>query len=683
MDLPNFETDWPRLTCDNTLLPSWSFREYSKLGLTPSSNPFDQHGQLISANHVSARNLKKPCPKSLRQALEKDSVDRDIWLKSYHEEKGSLVDNKTFVKLTLQQYKDLRLKKGAPKAIPTMCVLTVKTDENLAPDRAKSRIVVLGNLEDRYWAKCDRYAPVLQYSSLRLLTSMSVEKRRRLKQGDFKNAFVQATLPDDELTIVRPPLGDPDADLDEFWLLKRSLYGLARAPRHWFEKMSNAMQAMGLKPSAHDPCLFVGVPSWPGDLASADGTLASSPDDKPLHVGIYVDDFVYFSEDDAIESRFEQILKSQFNIDFMGTVNWFLGTHFQWSEHHDGHLSVLLSQKAFAQNLVERHRLNNINYNPRVSPYRSGYPIDSFPSAEVDEDDKHFVRRRHSYRSLVGGLNWLATNTRPDLAPVVSFLASYNHCPSKQHVESALWVVRYLRSTTSHGIAYHSASPSSSQAYVHYPFPHDADAYHDATPPPNDHMHLMTGYSDANYGSQIGNSIPDGEEVELFKFCSMSGFLIMRCGGPIAWKAIRQERCSRSTCEAEIWAVDEATKEILSLRHRCNDMNLPDASSPTLLFNDNRGTVDWAKGTSTKGMRHLNQQSVCVGESIQDKEIALHHINGLVNPSDIFTKEMRDTTHFCELRDSFMMSEERFNTFVSANSVWLDASWTDGIALGH
>ncbi|EJK68971.1 hypothetical protein THAOC_09816 [Thalassiosira oceanica] len=115
-----------------------------------------------------------------------------------------------------------------------MCVQTIKTDENGAPDRAKSRIVVLGNLEDRLWEKSDRYAPVLQYSSLRLLTSMAVEKRRKLlHQGDFKNAFVQASLPDDEMTIVRPPIGDPDSDLDEFWLLQRSLYGLRRAPKHW------------------------------------------------------------------------------------------------------------------------------------------------------------------------------------------------------------------------------------------------------------------------------------------------------------------------------------------------------------------------------------------------------------------------------------------------------------------
>ena len=215
VNLPNFESDWPRLTCDNILLPTWNTQGYSKHGLVPSSTPFDPSGSFVSASHISAKGLKSDCPKSLKEALSEDNVDRDIWLQSYYEEKRALVDNHTYVTLTLEQYRELRRTKNAPKAIPTMCVQTVKKDENLLPERAKSRIVVLGNLEDRYWSKSERYAPVLQYSSLRLLTSMAVEKTRRLKQGDYKNAFVQATLPDDELTIVRPPLGDPDADLDE------------------------------------------------------------------------------------------------------------------------------------------------------------------------------------------------------------------------------------------------------------------------------------------------------------------------------------------------------------------------------------------------------------------------------------------------------------------------------------
>jgi len=303
-------------------------------------------------------------------------------------------------------------------------------------------------------------------------------------------------------------------------------------------------------------------------------------------------------------------------------------------------------------------------------------------SAEVDEDDPYFVRRRHTYQSLVGSLNWLATNTRPDLAPVVSFLASYSHCPSKEHFESALYAVRYLRSTTSHGIAYHSSAPSSTEAFTHYPFPHDAEAYHDATPPANDQMHLLTGYCDANYGSQVGNLVPDGTELELFKFRSMSGFIIMRCGGPIAWKAVRQDRCSRSTCEAKLRSIDETTREVLSLRHRCDDMNLPDADIPTPLYNDKLGSVDWSKGTTTKGLRHLNIRDCAIRDSLHAGEIDLRHIAGKVNPSDIFTKEMRDTPHFCTLRDSFMMSKERFNTFVSSSSAWISACWVNGLVLG-
>ena len=102
---------------------------------------------------------------------------------------------------------------------------------------------------------------------------------------------------------------------------------------------------------------------------------------------------------------------------------------------------------------MEHHRLQNINFNPLATPYRSGCPIDCVPSAIIDEEDNLFVKRRDAYQSLVGQLTWLAINTRPDLANTVSFLASYSSCPNKQHLEAALSVVRYIRSTTFQGIA--------------------------------------------------------------------------------------------------------------------------------------------------------------------------------------------------------------------------------------
>jgi hypothetical protein len=182
-----------------------------------------------------------------------------------------------------------------------MCVLSIKKDEMLNPLRAKSRIVVLGNHEDRIWAKSDKYAPVLRPDTMRLMVSLAVEQKRTLKQGDCKNVFCQGILPDDEITVVKPPIGDPDAGKDEYWLLKKTLYGLCRSPRHWYTKIKSVLNSLGLKNNVSDPCLFTGPVVDPSNPA------ADIPP-APLTLGLYVDDFVYFLEDPDVKRCFEQLL---------------------------------------------------------------------------------------------------------------------------------------------------------------------------------------------------------------------------------------------------------------------------------------------------------------------------------------------------------------------------------------
>ena len=81
-------------------------------------------------------------------------------------------------------------------------------------------------------------------------------------------------------------------------------------------------------------------------------------------------------------------------------------------------------------------------------------------------------------------------------------------------------------------------------------------------------------------------------------------------------------------------------------------MFLTDANRPTPVYNDNdndndnQGCVDWSKTTSTKGLRHLNIRDCAVRDSIQAEEVTIHHIQGVINPADIFTKEMKDGLHF-------------------------------------
>ena len=589
--LPNLIMNWPTtLMAEDILFPGHStvssFLRPSTQITTTQSN--------VSANFVSATGLQLPCPTSLKFALDASNPDRLIWSQPYNEEKGGLKNMDVFRRITKQEYLQLRKSGKVPQSIPSMCVIVVKYDKYGKPHRAKCRIVALGNFEDRYYSKSKRYAPVLKYSSLRLITSMAVADKCILQQGDCKQAFCNATVPDEEITVVRPPIGDPAYNDGEFWLLKKTLYGLRRSPYHWYDMMSSILTKMGLTASLHDPCLYSGY------VESSSGQKFQ----HPLHIGLYVDDFVFYTKDKAHEQAFQSELAKHIAVDWMGKVDFFLGTAFTWNQLDDGNISVHLSQATFTEHLAHRFSVDTMNKTPNMTPYRSGLPIDSIqPSAP---DDPDLARRRKVYQSIVGSINWLATNTRPDVAPALTFLASYMQLPSHQHYKAAIHVVKYLHSTRQYGISYHSNSTSTLQAYNHFPYHHDKEAYKDATPPSPSESMQLTAFSDACWGGQINNTVPDGTPIELFKLRSLSGFIICRSGGPIAWKSIRQNQTALSSCEAEVIATNECVTDLLSVRHRCQDMCLQDVTAPTVVYNDNQACVDWSSAVTTKGIKHVN-----------------------------------------------------------------------------
>ncbi|EJK52060.1 hypothetical protein THAOC_28710, partial [Thalassiosira oceanica] len=111
---------------------------------------------------------------------------------------------------------------------------------------------------------------------------------------------------------------------------------------------------------------------------------SAPPSSVPLTLGLYVDDFVFFSESDEVEARFERLLGEQVPVDFMGVVEWFLGIQFSWSVTPDL-VRVHLCQAGFAANLVESYDYHLKRPTPDATPYRSGIPIDSIESAPTSE----------------------------------------------------------------------------------------------------------------------------------------------------------------------------------------------------------------------------------------------------------------------------------------------------------
>ena len=149
-------------------------------------------------------------PTNLVTGLVGHNPDKKVWNDAYNEEFDGLKGLDTFVEINEEEYEKIVEEHGEKcKAIPTMNIFTVKKDKQGLPVRAKSHLIVLGNLERRIWDKADKYAPVLTSTSSCLLVSMAIQDGRIMKQGDCKNVFCQPSLPDDELTVVRPPKGCP------------------------------------------------------------------------------------------------------------------------------------------------------------------------------------------------------------------------------------------------------------------------------------------------------------------------------------------------------------------------------------------------------------------------------------------------------------------------------------------
>ena len=98
---------------------------------------------------------------------------------------------------------------------------------------------------------------------------------------------------------------------------------------------------MDITSSRNKPCILSGIIN--------DSTPPATPQ-HTIHIGIYVNNFVFFSESDTEESCFKKLLNNKVTTDFMGYAEFFLGSSFECNWHSDGKLSVHVSQQAFADN---------------------------------------------------------------------------------------------------------------------------------------------------------------------------------------------------------------------------------------------------------------------------------------------------------------------------------------------
>ncbi len=227
-------------------------------------------------------------------------------------------------------------------------------------------------------------------------------------------------------------------------------------------------------------------------------------------------------------------------------------------------------------------------------------------------------------------------------------------------MKSALNVLHYVHSTYNYGISFTSKDMAPMHSYIHFPPSTDIEAYTDAIPPKLLTTRTLLAYSDACWGLQVSNAVAEGTLLPLFKFWSMNGGIIFNNGGPNGWLGKRQDCTFLSSCEAEILATNATSKKVVNFHNlSCsvskNSHAIDDLSSPTVLYNNNDACVKWSHNMTSKAACHIKLYENSIQEWVQDKTLNVVHVAGKINPADIFTKEMKDSAHFCRLRDSFMI----------------------------
>jgi hypothetical protein len=154
------------------------------------------------------------------------------------------------------------------------------------------------------------------------------------------------------------------------------------------------------------------------------------------------------------------------------------------------------------------------------------------------------------YAYLNERLLHLAMNTRPDIVFAVSRLAQYTIKPNSQCWAALKRLIRYLKGTRTKGIVYGIQLNSATT---------DDDAA----------CHIK-GYTDSDWAGDTSTGK------------SISGYLFLGAGAPIAWGSHKQPIVALSTCEAEYVAASDVTREVTWLRNLLAEIDLFGAPATSL-----------------------------------------------------------------------------------------------------
>ena len=232
----------------------------------------------------------------------------------------------------------------------------------------KARLVARGFEEITSHLRKD--SPTCSKESTRMLFIFAAANGWKCNTVDVKSAYLQGDPIDRDIFLIPPP----EFENGCLWKLKKTVYGLADAARAWYNRVKTELINLTVEMCTLDDSLFF----W-----KHEGKLQGV-------ICIYVDDFLWTGTS-LFNKKIIQVLKTKFLIGNSESISFtYIGL--QIESYKDG---ITVDQNKYASSL-------------------SRIPLS--PARESERESNLLEAEKRPYRALVGQLNWMATQTRPDIA---------------------------------------------------------------------------------------------------------------------------------------------------------------------------------------------------------------------------------------------------------------------------
>jgi len=216
---------------------------------------------------------------------------------------------------------------------------------------------------------------------------------------DMKSAFLNGVLMEE--VYIEKPLGyEKKGQKHKVCRLKKSLYGVKQAPRAWYSRIDSYLLENGFDKCEGEPTIYI-----------------KEKDGKILIVVLYVDDFIFRSNDYCLIVSFKTVMKEEFEITDMGLLRYFLGIEVDQNEN-----GIFISQEKYVNEVLERFHMQECK--AAITPI--------VMRLKLNKEDNKKDFDPSLYKSIVGSLMYL-TATRLDIMFVVSLISRFMERPKEAH----------------------------------------------------------------------------------------------------------------------------------------------------------------------------------------------------------------------------------------------------------